>query len=176
MSDTQQTAAAPPATLTVSYAKEKGEGIVYGGVLIAGVLIIYAITRAPTIATLGALLVLYGALYHWPYVRRDRRALEISPSGLVIDRLGRVPWNAISATEVVNRYLRTIRNAELRIDLRRPLGTAVEDAVQVHPLRRLMYRCWRMTGPQQITVKLNTLDAKPELIGAAIAQYVGRAV
>ncbi|MEX0838645.1 MAG: hypothetical protein WD034_03860 [Parvibaculum sp.] len=176
MSDTRQTVAAPPATLTVSYAREKGEGIVYGGVLIAGVLVLHAIARAPTIATLGTLLVLYVALYHWPYVRRDRRAMEISPVGLVIDRLGRLPWNAISGMEVINRYLRTIRNAELRIDLRRPLETAVEDAAQVHPLRRLMYRCWRKTGPQQITVKLNTLDAKPEQIRAAIAQYANRAV
>ena len=73
-------------------------------------------------------------------------------------------------------YLRAIRNADLRIELRRPLETAVDEAAQVHPLRRAMYRCWRVTGPQQITVKLSTLDAKPEAIHAAIAQYLGRAV
>jgi len=175
VSDAQRNLAAPPAVLTVNYAKEKGEGIVYGGILIAGVLMLHAITRAPTIATLGALIVLCGSLYHWPYVRRDRRAMEISPSGLVIDRLGRLPWNAVAGVEVVDHYLRSIRNAELRIDLRRPLETAVEDAAPVHPLRRLMYRCWRSTDSQQITVKLGTLDAKPELIRATIAQYAGRA-
>ncbi len=175
MSDAERTTAAPSAPLTVHYAKEKGEGIVYGGILIAGVLLLHAITRAPTIATLGALIVLYGALYHWPYVRRDRRAIEISPSGLTLDRLGLLPWNAIAGTEIVDRYLRTIRNSELRVELRRSIETAVENPVQVHPLRRLMYRCWRLTGPQQITVRLNTLDAKPEVIQAAIGQYTGRA-
>ncbi|MBX3496226.1 MAG: hypothetical protein KF769_08285 [Parvibaculum sp.] len=176
MSDAQRPAAVPPAVLTANYAKEKGEGIVYGGILIAGVLILYAITRTPALATIGALAVLGVALYHWPFVGRDRRAMEISPSGLVIDRLGRLPWNAIASVEIVDRYLRAIRNADLRIELRRPLETAVDDAVQAHPLRRAMYRCWRVTGPQQITVKLSTLDAKPEAIRAAIAQYLGRAV
>ncbi|WP_339832365.1 hypothetical protein [uncultured Parvibaculum sp.] len=175
MSDAQPSVASPPAVLTVNYAKEKGEGIVYGGILIAGVLILHAITRAPTVATIGALVVLYGALYHWPFVRRDRRAMEISPGGLVIDRLGRLPWNAIAGADVVDRYLRAIRNAELQIELRRPLESAIENPAQVHPLRRLMYRCWRSTGPQQITVKLNTLDTAPELIRAVILQYVGRA-
>ncbi len=49
------------------------------------------------------------ALYHWPFVGRDRRALEISPSGFAIDRLGRLPWNAIASVAVVDRYVRAIR-------------------------------------------------------------------
>ena len=175
MSEAQRPAAVPPAVLTVNYAREKGEGIVYGGILIAGVLVLYAVTRTPVLATIGALAVLGVALYHWPFVGRDRRALEISPSGFAIDRLGRLPWNAIASVAVVDRYVRAIRNADLRIELRRPLETAVEDTTPVHPLRRAMYRCWRVTGPQQITVRLRTLDAEPEAVRAAIAQYAGRA-
>lgn len=165
-----------PDFLTVHYSKPKGESIVYSGVLAAGALVVFGIVRAPVLSSIGALLAAGVALYHWPYVARDRRALVVSTAGVTLDRLGLLPWNAISDAEIVDRYVRTIRNAELRITLRRPLNTAVENAPSVGIIRRYMYRCWKSMGPQEIAVRLSTLDAKPEIIEAAVRQHIHRSV
>jgi len=158
--------------LTVHYSKQTSESIVYSGVLAAGALAIFGIPRAPLLSLLGVLAAAGVALYHWPYVARDRRALVVSPEGITLDRLGLLPWNAISDAVIVERYVRAIRNAELRISLRRPLETAVEDAPSVGFVRRYMYRCWKTLGPQEIAVRLSTLDKKPETIEAAVRRHI----
>ncbi|ABS62407.1 hypothetical protein Plav_0784 [Parvibaculum lavamentivorans DS-1] len=165
-----------PDFLTVHYSKPKGESIVYSAVLAAGALIVFGMVRAPIFSSVGALLAVGVALYHWPYVARDRRALVVSPAGVTLDRLGLLPWNAISDVEIVDRYVRMIRNAELRISLRRPLNTAVDNAASVGIVRRYMYRCWKSIGPQEIAVRLSTLDAKPEIIEAAVRQHIHRSI
>lgn len=176
MSDVSRSPTEGADLLTVQYAKQASESIVYSGILVAGALVIFGMPRAPILAFLAALFSLGVALYHWPFVARDRRALVVSPAGLRLDRLGLLPWNAISDVEIVDHYLRSLRNAELRITLRRPLNTAVEDAPAVGLFRRYMYRCWKATGPQQISVGLSTLDRKPEAIEAAVRQHIHRPV
>lgn len=165
-----------PDHLTAHYIKQKGEGIVYGGIFVAAALILFGIARAPVLVLAASAAAVVVALYHWPFVARDRRALAISPAGITIDRLGLIPWNAISDAEIVNRYVRMIRNADLRITLRRPLNTAVENAPAVGLFRRYMYRCWKVTGPLQIAVLLSTLDVKPELVEAAVRQHMQRPI
>jgi hypothetical protein len=122
--------------LTVQYARQKGESIVYSGVLIAGALVLFGMPRAPILALIAALVSAGVAIYHWPYVAKDRKAFTVTPAGINIDRLGLLPWNAIAGVEIVDRYVRMIRNAELRIALKRPFDTAVEHAPQVGPVRR----------------------------------------
>ena len=162
------------AFLTVQYARQKGESIVYSGVLIAGALVLFGMPRAPILALIAALVSVGVAIYHWPYVAKDRKAFTVTPAGINIDRLGLLPWNAIAGVEIVDRYVRMIRNAELRIALKRPFDTAVENAPQVGPLRRHMYRCWGMVSPQEISVKLSTLDTPPETVEAAIRPHIHR--
>ncbi len=162
--------------LTARYSKEKGESIVYGGVLAAGALLLFGVPRAPVISILAALAALGVAFYHWPYVARERRALAISPAGVAIDRLGLLPWNAISDARLLERFVRQIRNAELRIALRRSIETAVENPISQNYLQRAMYRCWSIVSPREIAVKLSTLDAKPEAIMAAMREHIQRPV
>ncbi|MEP0707005.1 hypothetical protein [Parvibaculum sp.] len=176
MTDATPGQAAGPDFLTAQYSKEKGESIVYSGVLAAGALVLFGVPRAPVLAILAALAALAVAMYHWPYVTRERKALSVTPAGIYLDRLGLLPWNAISDVQIVNRYVRMIRNAELRISLRRPLETAVENAPVTGIVRRYMYRCWTKLSPQEIAVKLSTLDAKPEAVEAAVRQHLHRPI
>ncbi|MDX5366221.1 MAG: hypothetical protein LPK88_07280 [Alphaproteobacteria bacterium] len=162
--------------LTAHYSREKGESIVYGAVLAAGALIMFGLPRAPLISLVLALAAAAIALYHWPYVARERRAVAITPAGIMVERLGLLPWNAISDVRLFERYVRMIRNAELRISLRRPLASAVENAPSVSLAGRYMYRCWSIVSPQEIAIKLSTLDAKPETVEAAIRQHLHRPV
>ncbi|MEQ9225641.1 MAG: hypothetical protein RLO15_04765 [Parvibaculum sp.] len=163
-----------PDHMTARYIKQKGEGIVYGGIFIAAALILFGIARAPVLVLAAAAAALGVALYHWPFVAQDRRAFVISPAGITLDRLGLIPWNAISDAEIVDRYVRTIRNADLQLTLRRPLDTAVENAAVVGLFRRYMYRCWRTIDAQQIAIRLSTLDVKPELVEAAVREHLQR--
>ncbi len=162
--------------LTASYSKDKGESVVYSAVLAAGALVVFGVPRAPVISLVLALAAVAVAIYHWPYVARERRAVAITPAGIMIDRLGLLPWNAISDVRLFERYVRMIRNAELRISLRRPLGSAVENAPEAGLLRRYMYRCWSVISEQEIAIKLSTLDAKPEAVEAAVREHLHRPV
>ena len=174
MSEAEDSKPEGAAFLTVQYARQKGESIVYSGVLIAGALDLFGVPRAPVIALVAALVSAGVAIYHWPYVAKDRMAFAVTPAGINIDRLGLLPWNAIADVEIVDRYVRMIRNAELRIALKRPFDTAVENAPNVGPVRRLMYRCWSIASPQEISVKLSTLDTLPETVEAAIRPHIHR--
>ena len=158
--------------LTARYAKQKGEGIVYGGFLIAAGLVLFAVPQAPVIGLAAALVSAGVALYHWPFVGKDRRALAVSPAGIAIDRLGVVPWNAIADVNIVDRYVRMIRNADLHISLRRPLATAIENAPRVSLFQRYMFRCWSAASPQEVVVRLSTLDTPPEAVETVILQHI----
>ncbi|MBX3446426.1 MAG: hypothetical protein KF765_06705 [Parvibaculaceae bacterium] len=162
--------------LTAHYLKSKGESIVYSAVLAAGALAIFGVPRAPLISLLLALAAVAVAIYHWPYVARERRAMAITPAGILIDRLGLLPWNAISDVRLFERYVRMIRNAELRIALRRPLDSAVENPPATGLVARYMYRCWTAISPQEIAIRLSTLDAKPEDVIAAARAHIQRPV
>lgn len=162
--------------LTASYSKDKGESVVYSAVLAAGALVIFGVPRAPVISLILALAAVAVAIYHWPYVARERRAIAITPAGIMIDRLGLLPWNAISDVRLFERYVRMIRNAELRISLRRPFDNAVEQRPDTGLVRRYMYRCWTVLSPQEVAIKLSTLDAKPEAVEAAVRQHLHRPV
>lgn len=162
--------------LTAKYSKDKGDGIVYGGIMIAGGIILFGLPRAPILALAAALVSVGVAIYHWPFVWKNRNALAVTPAGIELDRLGLLPWNAISDVKIVERYVRMIRNADLHITLRRPLDTAVEKAPRVGLLERYMYRCWRSVSPQEISVRLSTLTAKPEAVEAAVRQHLHRPI
>ena len=162
--------------LTAQYVKQKGEGIVYGGLMIACGLLLFGIPRAPVIAVAAAIFSAGVAIYHWPFVGKERKALAISPAGITLDRLGTLPWNAIADVNVVERYVRMIRNADLHIMLRRPLDTAVENAPNVNILRRYMYRCWSVVSPQEVVVRLATLDQRPEAVEKAVRQHIQRTI
>ena len=162
--------------LTAKYSKDKGEGIVYGGIMIAGGIVLFGAPRAPVIAITAALVCIGVALYHWPFVWKNRNALTVTPAGINLDRLGLLPWNAIADVKIVDRYVRMIRNADLHVTLKRPLDTAVENAPQTGFFERYMYRCWRQTSPQEVTVRLSTLTAKPEAVEAAVRQHLHRPV
>lgn len=162
--------------LTASYSKSKGESIVYSAVLAAGALVIFGVPRAPVISLILALAAVAIAIYHWPYVARERRAIAITPAGIMIDRLGLLPWNAISDVHLFERYVRMIRNAELRIALRRPLDSAIENTPATGTIGRYMYRCWAVLSPQEIAIKLSTLDVRPEAVEAAVRQHMHRPV
>lgn len=172
MSDTGKTSD----YLTASYSKDKGESVVYSAVLAAGALVIFGVPRAPIISLILALAAVAVAIYHWPYVARERRAIAISPAGIMIDRLGLLPWNAISDVRLFERYVRLIRNAELRVALRRPLDNAVEQRPDTGLVRRYMYRCWKVLSPQEISIKLSTLDAQPEDVIAAARAHIQRPI
>jgi hypothetical protein len=162
--------------LTASYSKDKGESVVYSAVLAAGALVIFGMPRAPFISLILALAAVAVAIYHWPYVARERRALAITPAGIMIDRLGLLPWNAISDVSLFERYVRLIRNAELRIALRRPLDSAIEQRPPTSLIRRYMYRCWKILSPQEVSIKLSTLDAQPEDVIAAARTHIQRPI
>jgi hypothetical protein len=165
-----------PDFLTAQYSRQKGEGIVYGGAMIAIGLVLFGVPRAPFVAAAAALVCAGVAAYHWPFVRKNGKALAVSPAGINLDRLGLLPWNAIADVKIVDTYVRMIRNAELHITLRRPLDTAVENAPRTGLLERYMYRCWSKVSPQEISVKLSTLDAKPEAVEAAVRPHLHRPI
>lgn len=162
--------------LTASYSKDKGESVVYSAVLAAGALVIFGVPRAPVISLILALSAVAVAIYHWPYVARERRAIAITPAGIMIDRLGLLPWNAVSDVRLFERYVRLIRNAELRIALRRPLDSAIEHRPEIGIVRRCMYRCWKILAPQELSIRLSTLDKQPEDVIAAARAHIQRPV
>lgn len=160
--------------LSAQYVKQKGEGIVYGGLMIAFGIVLFGVPRAPLISLVAAGLSAGVAVYHWPFVRKNRKALAISPAGITLDRLGLLPWNAIADVTIVERYIRMIRNADLHITLRRPLNTAVENAPNTSIFQRYMYRCWNAPSSMEVVVKLSTLDTRPEEVEGAARQHLPR--
>lgn len=165
-----------PDYLTAQYMRQKGEGIVYGGFTIAIGLLVFGLPSAPLLAIAAALVSAGVAAYHLPFVSKNRNAIGVTPAGIALDRLGVLPWNAIADVSVLDRYVRMIRNADLHIMLRRPIATAVENGPQVNLLHRLTYRCWEAPSPQEIVVRLSTLDKSPEAIEKAIRLHLQRSV
>jgi hypothetical protein len=160
--------------LSAQYEKQKGEGIVYGGLIIAFGIVLFGVVRAPLISLVAAAFSAGVAVYHWPFVRKNRKALAISPAGITLDRVGLLPWNAIADVTIVERYIRMIRNADLHITLRRPLDAAVENPPNADILRRYMYRCWKAPSSMEVIVKLSTLDKRPEEVEAVARQHLPR--
>lgn len=162
----------PGATVTARYSREKGQTIVYGGLLIGVGLVLLATPRIGHTALFLAAISFAVAAFHWPFVARNNEALKIGPAGIEIAGLGRFPWPDIKDVAVHDSFVRNIRNAELRITLSRAVAEAVvppENAQAVW--RQYMYKCWRQVGSNGVRVKLNILNLSPEMVARAIERY-----
>ncbi|MAB14801.1 hypothetical protein [Parvibaculum sp.] len=162
----------PGATVTARYSREKGQTIVYGGLLIGVGLVLLATPRIGHTALFLAAISFAVAAFHWPFVARNNEALKIGPAGIEIAGLGRFPWPDIKDVAVHDSFVRNIRNAELRITLSRAVAEAVvppENAQAVW--RQYMYKCWRQVGSNGVRVKLNILNLSPEMVAKAIERY-----
>ena len=162
----------PGATVTARYSREKGQAIVYGGLLIGVGLILLVTPRIGHAALFLAAISFAVAAFHWPFVARNNEALKIGPAGIEVGGLGRFPWPDIGEVVIHDSFVRNIRNAELRIALSRSVEEAVVPPENPQAVwRQYMYKCWRQVGGNGVHVKLGILNLSPELVAKAIAQY-----
>lgn len=162
----------PGATVTARYSREKGQTIVYGGLLIGVGLILLVTPRIGHTAFFLAAIAFAVAAFHWPFVARNNEALKIGPAGIEIAGLGRFPWPDIGDVAIHDSFVRNIRNAELRITLSRAVEEAAvppENAQAVW--LQYMYKCWRQVGGNGVHVKLGILNLSPEMVARAIERY-----
>ena len=173
MTDAADKTTIPPgATVTARYSRDKGQTIVYGGLLIGVGLVALVTPRIGHAALFLAAICFAVAAFHWPFVARDNEALKIGPAGIEVIGLGRFPWIAVENVVIHDTFVRNIRNAELRITLSRAMEEAVVPPDQGQPVwRQYMYKCWRRVGVNGVHVKLGILNLSPELVAKAIDRY-----
>jgi len=173
MTDVADKTSIPPgATVTARYSRDKGQTIVYGGLLIGFGLILFVTPRVGHPALFLAAISFAVAAFHWPFVARDNEALKIGPAGIEVPGLGRFPWPAVRDVVIHDTFVRNIRNAELRITLSRALDEVMVPPEMPYPVwRQYMYKCWRRVGVDGVRVKLSILNLSPELVAKAIDRY-----
>ena len=173
MTDAADKTSIPPgATVTARYSRDKGQTIVYGGLLIGAGIVLLVTPRVGHVALFLAAISFAVSAFHWPFVARDNEALKIGPAGIEVIGLGRFPWLVIGEATIHDTFVRNIRNAELRITLTRAVEEVVVPPEEAQPVwRQYMYKCWRRTGANGVHVKLGILNLSPELVARAIERY-----
>lgn len=175
MSDQTPRPPAPPASrapFATGYEQRSGEMMVYGGLLVGLFALSVAVPRGSFPILILSLVAFAVAYYHWPMVQKGRAQIAATDKGLMLAGLGVVAWDAIRDIRIMDRAVRTIRNAELQIALSRPLPHALSDADAPGLAQQMMYRVWRVRSPELVVVKLEPLRASPEAIEAAIRPYL----
>ncbi len=141
MSDKDANALHP---LAVPFDQRSGEMMVYGGGFAALFVLSIALARLELAYFLAAF-ALAGLAFHFvPFVSKRRPALHASGDGLLISGVGLLSWDAIQRAEIINKSVRTIRNAELHLTLSRPLAAALRSPDDGGWVRRLMVQIARL--------------------------------
>lgn len=157
--------------LAVRFDPKSGEMAVYGGALVSAFLLSLAVAWWDPAMLIGALICLGGVLYFLPKVMK-RPALVITEHGLFVDGLGVLPWAVISEAEMVDKAIRSIRNAEIYLTLSGPLATVLEPLAKKTVWRQFMFRVWHEQKPGTLMFKMEPLWASPDEIFAAIKERV----
>lgn len=168
MHDTPPNAAPHRRAFSTGFEQRSGEMMVYGGVLVGLFALSVAIPRESFALFVVSAVAFAVAYYHWPLVQRTRAQLAVAERGFAVAGLGVISWDAIRTADIVERAVRSIRNAELHLSLSRPLPLALVEAERPSLARQLMYRVWRVPQPDRIVIKLEPLHASPEEIVAVV--------
>ena len=160
-----------PQSLHVGFDQRSGEMMVYGGTLVGLFLLSLALTRGEPALALAGLAAAAVAYYHFPLIRKSRPQISMTRDGLSLYGLGTLPWKAIDDFRIVDKAVRSIRNAELTVHTRETIEAAVSSEDMLPTAERFMYSAWRHSGPNAVTVKLEPLAASPETIAAAIQAF-----
>tara|TARA_R100000656_G_scaffold16594_1_gene15734 strand:- start:113 stop:628 length:516 start_codon:yes stop_codon:yes gene_type:complete len=162
-----------PQPLVVPFDQRSGEMMVYGGGFAALFVLSIAIARAAP-AYYAASFVLAGIAFHFlPFVSKKTPALVISSAGLKISGVGLLDWRAVKRAEIINKSVRTIRNAELHLTLNRPLAEAVLSPDAEGLIRHLKVQIARREKDVLI-VKLEPLGSSPEAILETVTRFLSQ--
>ena len=153
--------------LAVRFDPKGGEMAVYGGALVSAFMLSLAVAWWHIGMLIGSLLCLGIVLYYLPKVLK-RPALVITEHGLFVDGLGVLPWVVVAHAEMVDKAIRSIRNAEIHLTLTGPLDNVLEPLAQKSIWRNYMYKIWSQPNPGSITFKMEPLWASPDEIFSAI--------
>ncbi|MEQ9518335.1 MAG: hypothetical protein RLN89_02720 [Parvibaculum sp.] len=159
--------------LIVPFDQRSGEMMVYGGGFAALFVLTIALARGELgfyLASLGLALL---AFHFLPFVSKKVPALALSSEGIRISGVGVVAWEAIRAAEIINKSVRSIRNAELHLTLTQPLAEATRTPDPGGFGRKLMVQIARVEGSSLI-IKLEPLGTSPEVILASVSSFLSQ--
>lgn len=164
--DDRETSA--PKAFAVGYKRTNGPVIVYGGLLFGLVLLVLGIAGDFHLAAALALVPLLVAFWHYPLIDTRDPQLGANADGLFIERLGFVRWATIRQMQITRTYIRSIELVTLELSLTCPVDEAVDKKHQFPFWKVFMARNWQSvsekSGPEKLTVRLDTLNGNPEHI------------
>lgn len=168
MHDSPPSAAPHRQAFATGFEQRSGEMMVYGGILIGLFALSVAIPRESLALFAVSAVAFAVAYYYWPLVQRTRTQLAVAERGLAVAGLGVISWDAIRTVDIIDRAVRSIRNAELHLSLSRPLPLALAETERPSLGQQFMYRIWRVPQPDRVVIKLEPLHASPEEIQAMV--------
>ena len=160
---------------TSFFQRKVGENMVYGPIAVALIACFVALFRGWPLALAFAGAAGLMAVHYAPMLKSRTPQLEIDLRGVSVDGLGFIPWAAIRKIELRDNYIRTMRDAQLLIQLNAPLGETVQRTRGQPLLRGLQTHIWRKAGDKSLRLKLVSLNDEPEEIHAAALSFSTRA-
>ena len=162
-----------PLAFQTGYQRQSGEGLVFGGVGVALIGVLAALTRAEPAFLVITAAGLIASGYFYPLVERHRPVLAGDDRGLYIDGLGVIDWSAISGIDRTDRAVRSILTTTLSIRLNRPSQEAVIYPAAGAWWRQLTTRIWKVRG-DRIDLQVHTLTMKPDQLMEKVTGFLPR--
>ncbi|WP_162901310.1 hypothetical protein [Breoghania sp. L-A4] len=160
-----------PRPFAIGYRKGTGEGLVYGGLFVAGLGgVAVATGSGPAFLVLIAAGLL-ATFHYYPLVEAGRPKLGANAGGLFIEGIGFIDWAEIADLELYRTSVRSIVLSNLIVTLTRPLEDAVVKREAQPVWRMLMARCYTRKTPTRIEVPLHTMQGDAEEILALLRAY-----
>lgn len=148
---------------TVAYEQEELQFPVVLMAIIGFLLLAGGILHDLPLLLLLAMPVIGGVIFNIPLLETGRARLGAGQYGLFLEGLGLIDWRAIDMLDLVNTDLRGSVSQALVIELKVPVERAlILDWRKTSPIRNLMRRAWKWSGPQVIRVPLDVMDKPAE--------------
>ncbi|MCU0882367.1 MAG: hypothetical protein MUF14_06840 [Hyphomonadaceae bacterium] len=118
-----------------------------------------------------------GTLFHfWPALNGAKPALQLDSTGITIDGLGTLVWEAVSGARIRHISRGPVKAQLLEIDTVLPAVSMMAEASRPTGLRRFQTRIGRLIGQRQLLVDLTHLEDPSKDILKALEYFLQRRV
>ncbi len=157
-----------PRPFAIGFNRSSGEALVYGSLVLGGILVLVGtVAHLPYLAA-AALVPLVIAFWHYPMAEKGQPQLGANADGLFVERIGFLDWAAVKDVTLSETAVRSIRLVYLEISLFQPLPEAVAKPQSFPLWKQVMMRNWSVyrqtNGTDLIKVQLHPLTNDPEQI------------
>jgi hypothetical protein len=116
----------------------------------------------------------FASFYVWPILHREQ-ALKMGADGVVIDGVGRAPWEAVSRIRTREIVVDGRRITQLAFTLAAPASIAILGD-RPKPHRKFQMQIARVVDDKAIVINLADLEDSPDEVIRAAEYFLGQRV